>query len=108
MLTEKKKFIVGIACFQWGFVWAFHKLDMCPKSTQSPLLNILQLCFPTNQLMQPHSQSLNKYFCKGISYPPPPRYHKVYFSSMAEGNSSLQAQWEGEWRGWRGDETAAS
>ena len=91
-------------------VWAFHDWKYIrPKSTQSTLLNILQLGIPTNQLAQPHSQSLNKYsiYAKKLTYPPPPRYHKVYFYSMAEGNLSLytiQAQWDFGWRG--GDITA--
>jgi hypothetical protein len=71
MLTEKKKFIVGVACFQCGFELFIieHIKYICLKSTQSTLLNILQLGIPTNQLAQLHSQSLNKYFCKGIGSP---------------------------------------
>ncbi len=72
---------------------AFHNLKyICPKFTQSTLLNILQLCILTNQFTQPHSQSLNKYFCKGIGSPPPPRCHKAYFYFMAEGNLSLHCK----------------
>ncbi len=117
-------------------VWAFHNCKyLCPNSSQSTLLNILQLCggvfnnqlytntnrvgirlsyrpaglhrladlipsnrclgsikvkkfglcIPTNQLGQPHSQSLNKYFSKGI----------FILHSMAEKVSlSLQARWQ--------------
>ncbi len=66
-------FIVGIACFQWR-LWLFIIGNICTKSTQSTLLNIFQLYIPTNQLAQPHSQSLNK-FCisaKELAHPPAP------------------------------------
>jgi hypothetical protein len=76
-------------------VLGFHNWKcICPKYTQFTLLNTLQLYIPTNQLAQPHSHSLNKYFCKGISSPHPPRCHKVYLS--------LQAQWEGAEEGLEG------
>ncbi len=55
MVTEKKKFIVGIDCFQWGLGLFII------GNTQSTLLNNLQLvCIPTNNAIS--SQSLKQVF----------------------------------------------
>ncbi len=85
--AHRGKEILSKDCLYPVGVFSFHNWKyICPKSTQSNLLNIVpQLCIPTNQLAQPNSQSLNKYFCKGMSSPPSLRCHKVYFYSMAEG-----------------------
>ncbi len=56
-------------------VWSFHiSKYIWPKSTKSILSDILQLCIPTNQLAQPHSQSLNNYSnsAKELAHPLPP------------------------------------
>jgi hypothetical protein len=54
-------------------IWSFHiSKYIWPKSILS---DILQLCIPTNQLEQPHSQSLNNYSdsAQELAHPPSPQ-----------------------------------
>ncbi len=64
---KKDKFIVGSLVSSGG--WVFSKLEIY-MSKIHPVHSVKHLTamYDTNQLAQPTSHSLNKYFCKRISY----------------------------------------
>jgi hypothetical protein len=71
MLTEKMKFFVGITCFQWGFGHFIIGKIYAQNPPNQPAKNLTAMC-SHKPISATHSQSLNKYFCKGISPPLPP------------------------------------
>ncbi len=61
MLTEREKFIVGIDFLPVGVLIIGNIYVQNPPSPPYKTFYSYSVCIPTNQLEQPHSQSLNKY-----------------------------------------------